>query len=139
MENDSIRSSGSDTLVDIWIDGKVRAISVSHEAIGGVVGFDRMVQMTDQDRCEFVRKNLSLILAAAKDNLRDGNPLADAVAIDVGQLASGSGKGADRRRTERRTKDRRNTAKPLAGQTERRRGDRRKGERRTRPPKRTES
>ena len=37
MENDSIRSVGSDTLVDIWIDGKMRSLSVSLEAIGGMV------------------------------------------------------------------------------------------------------
>ena len=40
MENDSIRSSGTSTLVDIWVEGKVRAISVSQAAIGAFLGFD---------------------------------------------------------------------------------------------------
>ena len=44
MENDSIRSVGSDTLVDIWIDGKMRSLSVSLEAIGAFLGFDRGVK-----------------------------------------------------------------------------------------------
>ena len=48
MENDSIRSVGSDTLVDIWIDGKMRSLSVSLEAIGAFLGFDKAAGMSER-------------------------------------------------------------------------------------------
>ena len=48
MENDSIRSVGSDTLVDIWIDDKMRSLLVSPEAIGAFLGFDKAAGMSDR-------------------------------------------------------------------------------------------
>ena len=35
MENDSIRSSGENTLVTIWIEGKLRNIAISRSAVEG--------------------------------------------------------------------------------------------------------
>ena len=35
MESDSVRSSGEFTVVDMWVEGKLRCISVSREAIEG--------------------------------------------------------------------------------------------------------
>ena len=58
MENDSIRPSGNATQVDIWIEGKLRAITVANEAIGAFVGFDRAQTMREDDYCQFVRGNL---------------------------------------------------------------------------------
>src|SRR5437868_7867225 len=132
MENDSIRASGSDTLVDIWIDGKLRAISISREAIDAFLGFDRTGAMTDDERCEFVRTHLPQVVTAVKAKLQDGNPGADTIAIEGGQLG---GRGADRRKGDRRTGDRRKVtkAKEALPKGERRRGDRRKTERR-KPP-----
>ena len=75
MESDSIRASGSDTLVDIWIDGKLRAISISQEAIGAFLGFDRVEGMSDDDRCEFVRTHLPLVISAAKTSSTRPIPL----------------------------------------------------------------
>jgi hypothetical protein len=135
MENDSIRTSGTNTLVDIWIDGKVRAISVSQDAIGAFLGFDQAAGMTERDRCEFVRGHLPLIVTAAKSRLRDSEFNADAVAIDVGQLPRPDGASGDRRTAERRKEDRRKVARPRSDQTERRRRDRRQGERRVKTPK----
>jgi hypothetical protein len=135
MENDSIRSIGSDTLVDIWIDGKMRSLSVSHEAIGAFLGFDRATGMSDQDRCEFVRTHLPLIVSAAKQRLSETNRNADEVVIDVGELPRPDGRSGDRRQTDRRKTDRRKMKVPRPGQMERRKGDRRGGERRSRPPK----
>lgn len=135
MENDSIRASGTNTLVDIWIDGKVRAISVSQDAIGAFLGFDQTGGMTERDRCEFVRGHLPLIVTAAKARLRDSDFNADAVAIDVGQLPRPDGASGDRRKAERRKEDRRKVARPRSGQLERRRRDRRQGERRVKTPK----
>ena len=135
MENDSIRSSGTNTLVEIWIDGKLRGICVSHQSIGAYVGFDQASGMTEQDRCEFVRNHLPLIVTAAKNIIRDTDPAADSVIIDVDELPRPDGKVGDRRKTDRRKADRRKTAQPLGGEPDRRRSPRRQGERRSPPPK----
>ena len=33
MESDSVRAMGNSTLVDLWIEGKFRAITISRQAI----------------------------------------------------------------------------------------------------------
>ena len=134
MENDSIRASGTDTLVDIWIDGKIRAICISHEAIGAYLDFEQVARMSDDDRCQFVKNNLTLLLSAARTRLQ-GDPTADTIVIDAGHLPRPDGKATDRRQKERRKTERRKINRPLGGQPDRRRVNRRRGERRTRPPK----
>ena len=133
MENDSIRTSGSDTLVDIWINGKLRAICVTREAIDAHVGFDQAAKMTDDNRCEFVRTHLPLVVTAVKTRLREAEPTADSVTIGAGQLG---GEG-DRRGSERRKSERRRITKPREAlpHGERRRGERRKTDRRRSPKK----
>ena len=133
MENDSIRASGTDTLVDIWIDGRMRSICVTQEAIGAFLDFDRVARMSDDERCETIKDNLAIVLAAAKARLREGDPTATAIVIDAGHLPRPDGKVTDRCRGDRREGDRRKFARPR--QPERRRTDRRTGERRTRKPK----
>lgn len=129
MESDSIRPSGASTLVDVWIDGKVRAICVSRGAIEAFLRLtpDQSQAMTEDDRCGFVRTNLPLVIAAAKASLSGTNADADSILIGEGQLGGEAPqspqperrKGADRRKGgERRTGDRV-------------RGDRRQGDRRT--------
>ena len=135
MENDSIRSVGSDTLVDIWIDDKMRSLLVSPEAIGAFLGFDKAADMSDRDRCEFVRTHLPLIVVAAKQRLSETDRSAGEVVIDVGQLPRSDGRSGDRRTTNRRKDDRRKVSLSRSGQPERRKGYRRAGERRTRAPK----
>ena len=135
MENDSIRASGTDTLVDIWIDGKMRSISISLEAIGAYLDFEQVARMSEDERCGFVKNNLALVVSGAKIRLRDGDPTASTIVIDAGHLARPDGKATDRRKTERRKTDRRKAKVPLGGQPDRRRVDRRRGERRTRTPK----
>jgi hypothetical protein len=132
MENDAIRVSSGNVLVDIWIDGKVRAVCVSREAIGAHLGFDQAEAMSDEDRREFVRANLSLVVAAAKARLSATNPATDAVTIDAGQLPRNTSRGGDRRTGERRKTERRKAAAPAADlpNGERRRGDRRQKQRR---------
>ena len=132
MENDSIRASGSSTLVDIWIDGRLRAICVEKEAIAAVVGFDAAARMSDDERCEFVRTHLPLVVTAVKSQLGkiDGDP--DSVALEAGQLGDAGSSKADRRKADRRTSDRRNAdqSRDKLPHGERRRGDRRKTDRR---------
>jgi hypothetical protein len=133
MENDSIRASGSATLVDIWIEGKLRAISVSPEAIGAFLGFDRAAGLSEDGRCEFVRTHLPLIITAAKTQLRDTDPTADAIILDAGHLPRPDGRAGDRRSVERRKGERRKSERPIP-HPDRRRGDRRGGQRRSRSP-----
>ena len=126
MENDSIRPSGSNTLIDIWVNGKLRAISVTSEAIDGFVGTKGSTSMSDEERCEFVRTHLPLVVTAVKTQLRAANQDMDAVTIDAGQLG---GRVADRRKGDRRKVK---LAKESLAHEERRRGQRRKSDRRTR-------
>jgi hypothetical protein len=132
MENDAIRSSGTNTLVDIWVDGKLRGVCVSQEAIGAHIGFDRAATMSEDDRREFVRTHLSLVVTAATARLAATDPSAEVVVIDAGQLPRKDGNAGDRRKGERRKRERRKVERPKADLPlgERRRGERRKGERR---------
>jgi hypothetical protein len=141
MENDSVRSSGDRTLVEMWIEGKLREVSVSAGAIDAFLQLppDSAGAMSDEDRREFVRKHLSLVAAAAKDRLSHTFPEAAEITIESGQLGErGGGRMGDRRRGDRRKGDRRKADQSTgrigdrrAG--ERRRGDRRKSDRRTTP------
>jgi hypothetical protein len=132
MENDSIRASGGNTLVDVWIDGKLRGISVSRVAIEAFLALppNKAAAMSEDERCEFVRSHLSLVLTAAKKQLREIDPAANSVSIDTGQLG---GQGANRRTSERRKAERRKAQRPetLPVPADRRRGDRRQTPRRT--------
>jgi hypothetical protein len=127
VENDLIRASGSNTLIDIWVEGRLRAICVTREAIEGFLGARTPATMSEDDRCEFVRTHLPQVVAAVHMSLR-GNPAATTVIIGPGQLTG----GVDRRKGERRASDRRkadNAAESLP-HGERRRGQRRNGDRR---------
>lgn len=137
MENDSIRASGSNTLVDIWIEGKLRAICISREAIDAFLGFDRAADMSENDRCEFVRLHLPLVVRTAATKLQQTGPLSDTVVINAGDLPGQSTTSGDRRKSERRKGDRRKADRPTRElpHGERRRGDRRKRDRRgPKPP-----
>ena len=99
MENDSIRASGTDTLVDIWIDGKMRSICITQEAFGAYLDFEQVARMSEDERCGFVKNNLALVVSGAKSRLREGDPTASTVLIDAGHLARPDGKATDRRKT----------------------------------------
>jgi hypothetical protein len=88
--------------------------------------------MTENDRCEFVRKHLPLVVKAAAARLEETNPGADAVIIDAGHLPKTDGRTGDRRKTDRRKGERRkvNLPKDQLPHGERRRSDRRKTDRR---------
>ncbi|HEY6048922.1 MAG TPA: hypothetical protein VIV07_07750, partial [Sphingomicrobium sp.] len=132
LENDSIRASGNTTLVDIWVEGKLRAISIGREAIESYLGLppDKAAAMSEGDRCEFVRTHMSLVIAAVKDRLRETGAAADSVEIAADQLwKRGGARQTERRKGERRKTDRRTASRP-DGKPDRRRSQRRKGERR---------
>ena len=129
MENDSIRASGNSTLVDIWVNGKLRAISVTSDAIETFLGVSSAKGLSEDERCEFVRGHLPQLVTAVRARLRDTDPNADSVVIDIGQLG---GRAVDRRKGERRKGERRKTSLPRESlpRGERRRGDRRSSDRR---------
>ena len=110
METDSIRTSGENTVVDIWIDGKMRSVSVSGNAIAAFLRLTpgKAAALGDDDRREFVRTHLDLVVNAARDRLRDMNPGASAVAIDANPgwgnsgVQAGERRGGDRRKGDRR-------------------------------------
>jgi hypothetical protein len=135
VENDSIRASGSNTLVDIWINGKLRAICVTRDAVDGYLHPDPP-PATESARCEFVRTHLPEVVAAAKASLREGSPSADTVVVERAHLVKPGGVG-ERRSGDRRKGDRRKTVTPAETlpHGERRRAERRKTERRGRPKK----
>jgi hypothetical protein len=130
MESDSVRSSGEFTVVDMWVEGKLRCVSVSREAIDGFLRLspDRAAAFTDEDRREFVRMNLSQIVASAKAQLVTMDPTADNIVIGGAQGgAPPTERSGDRRRGggDRRKDERRKANQPVA--RERRSGrDRRK-------------
>jgi hypothetical protein len=111
MENDTVRTLGDDTFVDIWIEGKSRAIVITRDAIETYLGLGsrEAAGMDDSGRCEFVRTNLGLIVRSATHRIH-ADPQAAKVRIEAGQLLG----------------------KPSAGGERRSGGDRRKGDRRQR-------
>lgn len=132
MDNDSIRNVGATTLVDIWIDGKLRSICVTREAIEESLGLgsDRKPALSEDERCEFVRQHMAAVVKAARDWLRGGHADAASIVIDSGQLQRSAGaRAANRRKVERRQGERRKVDRGRA-EGDRRRADRRKADRR---------
>lgn len=109
MESDTVRTVGDSTVVDIWLQGRMRSVSVSREAIETFLEVppDQAGAMSDEERSDFVRRHLSIVAAAALARLQE-RPGTDSVTIEAGHL------------------QRPNSARP----GERRSGDRRKGDRR---------
>ncbi len=111
MESNSVRAMGDTTLVDLWIEGKFRAITVSRQAIESYLGVapDAAESMGETDRREFVRTHLSVVVSAAIAWLR-ANPEAETIVIDTLQFqrcAARGGRGAPLQRPPqgRATKD----------------------------------
>jgi hypothetical protein len=128
MENDSIRSSGENTLVTIWIEGKLRNIAITRGAIESLMKLppNRVGTLTDDECREFVRTHLGTVTAAARNQLLDNDPDADSIAIDGSQPGRPEGAPAgDRRKGDRRKGERRRVKKPVS-HDRRRGGDRRK-------------
>lgn len=91
MENDSVRAIGNDTSVDLWIESKFRAVTISRQAIESYLQLSPhdAASMTETHRREFVRTHLGLVVRAATERLRS-DPTAHAILLDGGQLRHGS-------------------------------------------------
>jgi hypothetical protein len=104
MENDSVRSMGDSTVVDLWIQGKFRAITISREAIESCLRLTPGDSgMSDTDRREFVRTHLGLIVKAAIARL-NADPGTEQIVIEAGQLGGELQRGAGERRSSDRRK-----------------------------------
>jgi hypothetical protein len=124
MENDSVRTSGENTLIDIWIDGKMRSISLARDAIAALLQLapDRAAALADEDRREFVRTHLDLVVKTARERLREMDPGVSTITIDANPgRGSPSVPDGDRRRGDRRKGDRRkaNLGPPASGERRR--------------------
>src|SRR5690242_15930362 len=102
MENDTVRSMGDSTFVDVWINGKMRSVCVSRGAIEGFLQLpaDASAKMSEDERREFVRTHLAIVVAAAKERLTETSASSESILIDTGQLGpQANGKAlVDRRR-----------------------------------------
>lgn len=130
MEGDTIRTSGTATLIDLWVEGKMRQLVVTREAIAAAVGAERAATMSEAERCEFVRTRLPLIQEAARTAAREGGEGLTRITLAAACLVEPSlGSGGERRSSARRSGDRRKAASsgrrlPFG---DRRRTDRRRG------------
>ena len=100
---------GDSTLVDLWIEGKFRAITISRQAIEAYLHIPAGSEaMGETERREFVRTHLSLVVAAASARLR-ADPDAESIVIETGQLSGQAPASASERRNsgDRRKGDRR--------------------------------
>jgi hypothetical protein len=124
MESDSVRAMGDSTLVDLWIEGKFRAITVSRQAIEAYLRLTPgdAASMGEADRREFVRTHLSLVVKAAAERLH-AQPDAETIEIDqLGGAAAPQPASTDRRGGgDRRKGDRRKQNLGPPGGLERRR------------------
>ena len=123
MENDSVRTTGDSTLVDMWIDGKLRSVAVTRGAIEAFLRVPSDRRLGEDERSEFVRTHLTVVHKAAVDCLRNSNAATDAIRIEAGQLGTGrvTSSNADRRTGDRRKGERRKANLGPPGGIERRR------------------
>lgn len=78
MEVDCVRPTGGNTGVSIWINGKLRAVTVCPRVLDSAL----VPPATDEDRCRLVSRHLKRIQRAAADHLLRTDPDAAAVFID---------------------------------------------------------
>jgi hypothetical protein len=123
MENDSVRTTGETTVVDMWIDGKLRSVAVTRGAIETFLQLPSDRRLGEDERSEFVRTHLTVVHKAAVECLRSSNAATDTIRIEAGQLGTGrvTSSGADRRTGDRRKGERRKANLGPPGGIERRR------------------
>lgn len=78
MEVDCVRPVGGNTGVSMWIDGKLRAVSISPRVLDSALS----VPASEEDRCRLVARHLRLIHRAAADHLLRTDRNAAAVFVD---------------------------------------------------------
>lgn len=137
MEGDTIRGSGGNTLIDLWIDGAMRQIVITREAVAAAAGAERAAAMSEGERCDFIRTRMALVQAAARGAVAEGGRDLGRITLKAACLVDPSlGPGGERRRADRRVAGGRDKTAPgpVATDGERRRAERRRGERRGTTP-----
>ena len=121
LQPDAADLSRPTRLVDLWIEGKFRAISVSRQAIEAYLRLpaESGAILSEDDCREFVRTHLSLVVEAASARLRT-DPEAQRVTIGALQPAPAPISSKERRQTDRRKGDRRQRDAGPPGRVERR-------------------
>jgi hypothetical protein len=81
-------TQGANTELEAWVAAKSRKVIVTREAIEDYLRLDRAAAeaMTAQDRRNFVRDNLPLVIAAANRKTDAAAPVTQAVTIGAGEL-----------------------------------------------------
>lgn len=92
--NDSLvvrSAAGGNTIFDIWVDGKLRLVVVTRDAIEDHLRLppDAAAEFGPQHRVKFVQNNLHAIIAAARLNLRNGEPDTHVITIRSGNIDVG--------------------------------------------------
>ena len=87
MENDVVRTSGEDAIVDLWLEGGFRAVTISGAAVKAYLNIapEEAASVTEIERREFVRTHLGLISRAALNHIRK-EPAANRIVIGPGEL-----------------------------------------------------
>jgi hypothetical protein len=78
VEVDCVRPVGGNMGVSIWIDGRLRALTVSPRVIDSALP----APASDEDRCHLVARHLRRIQRAAADQLLRTDPNAATVFVD---------------------------------------------------------
>lgn len=82
MELDCIRTVGRNTCLSIWIEGKMRAVTVSPEAVSA---WSSRQAISDEDCIDYLRTHLHLVQGAARERLRRDDLTATEVFLDVAE------------------------------------------------------
>lgn len=85
---EGVWTHGQDTTLQAWIAGESRTIVVTREAIEDYLKLDpeRAGDMTAEQRSNFVRENLAMVIAAANRKAERGDHAEDAVVLRRGDL-----------------------------------------------------
>ena len=80
MEVDCVRPMGANACVSIWVEGKIRAVTVTPMAVRRWLPPSQ--SMTDDECCEYVRTHLVLVQEAVRERLTRGDRTLDSVFLD---------------------------------------------------------
>jgi hypothetical protein len=85
MESDAVRTNGDNAVVDMWVSGQFRSVSVPREAIAAFLHLspERAAELSDHDLQDFVRRHLKLVAVAAAEGLKEMHPNAASITVDA--------------------------------------------------------
>ena len=95
MERDTIQSSDHATTVDLWIEGRFRTVTVTRLAIEARLKLtpSEAEALSAEDRTQFVKANLGLVMQIAKALLRLKGTSTNEIVIGPAELGSKEAQG----------------------------------------------